>query len=262
MDYDIAAGQRRRLNQALKRHLPASTKLRIPTCDDGKPCFDGRCPMCGSDLDALLKTFLRGSEASARRWSRAAFILDDETLSIGDTSPFPFARTRAALAEISSTLQAPNSAFIGTFGLIVDAAEKGNRKVAAIEFCCTEILDIEKITLDLASRFNGSVKPLALHPGHMPLRWGDVVLLAEGLLYGYLNRDTCKPALSEGIWKKKLLAELAQNYGKHLIADRLITHGLALKNHKICFAPGSSWPIAINSFRGLSAAADGGAHVE
>lgn len=179
MDYDIAAGQRRRLNQALKRHLPTGTKLRIPTCDDGKPCFDGRCPMCGSDLVALLKTFLRGSEASARRWSRAAFILDDETLSIGDTSPFPFARTRAALAEISSDLQVQNSAFVGTFGLIVDTAEKDKRKVAAIEFCCTEILDIEKVTHNLASRFNGRVKPLALHPGHMPLRQDGVVLLVE-----------------------------------------------------------------------------------
>lgn len=262
MDYDIAAGQRRRLVQGLKRHPPAGAEQRMPTCDDGKPCLDGRCPMCGSDLDALLKTFLRGSEASARRWSRAAFILDDETLSIGDTSPFPFARTRAALAEISSTLQMQNSAFVGTFGLIVDTAEESKGKVAAVEFCCTEVLDVGKVTHDLASRFNGSVRPLALHPGHMPLRWGDVVLLAEELLYGYLNRDTCTPALSEGIWKKKLLAELAQNYGKHLIADRLITHGLAFKNHKICFAPGLSWPIAINSFRGLGAAADGGAHVE
>lgn len=261
MDYDIAAGQRRRLVQGLKRHPPAGAELRIPTCDDGKPCFDGRCPMCGSDLDALLKAFLAGSEASARRWSRAALVLDCETLAIGDTSPFPFARTWAALAEISSDLQAQNSAFVGTFGLIVNAAEMGNRKVAAIEFCCTEILDIEKITHDLASRFNG-VKPLALHPGHMSLRWGDVVLLAEELLYGYLSRDTSKPALSEGIWKKKLLAELAQNYGNHLIADRLITHGLAFKNDKISFAPGLSWPIAINSFRGLAAAVDGGAHVE
>lgn len=123
MDFIEAEHQRNKLDRALKKHIVAPT---IPPCDDGRPCIDGRCPMCGADLAALLVEFLNSSQASTRKWTQAAFVLNTQSVELGCSQRFPLGRARTALQAISNALQTDASAFIGTFGTRGLGVQHGN----------------------------------------------------------------------------------------------------------------------------------------
>ncbi|RWX13457.1 hypothetical protein EHI42_20705 [Rhizobium hidalgonense] len=247
MDYTQTEYQRHKLDRGLKKILFAPS---IPRCDDGKPCMDGRCPMCGSDLAASLEDFLNRAQGPERTWTQAAFVLHTQTSEMGNRGQFPLGPTRDAVQAISSTLQTRNSAFIGTFGLLVEKGKGGQKKAAAIEICysgggrdpvgtAVEILN---------GRFGAPATPLC-GARRVPAGERSATLLADELLYGYQCHASKALESFEGIFKKRLLAELAENYGTHRIGDRLITHGLSVERGTISLSPGNFWPLPLDAIK-------------
>ncbi|TAY80976.1 hypothetical protein [Rhizobium ruizarguesonis] len=249
MDHIEAEYQRHKLDRSLKKHVIAAS---IPPCDDGNPCMDGRCPMCGSNLAWLLEEFLNSPQGATRNWVQAAFVLGTQTGELGDCRQFPLGTTRDAVQAISNALQTGNSSFIGTFGILVEKGKGGRKKVAAIEVCYSgESQDSVGTVIEiLGNRFGAPPRPFR-PTRRLAAGERSATLLAEELLYGYQYRDPKACHFSEGILKKNLLAELAQNYGNHRIDSRVVTHGLSVGHKTVVLSPGNFWPLPLNNIKHL-----------
>jgi hypothetical protein len=208
--------------------------------------------MCGSDLAGLLEEFLNGPQGATRKWMQAAFVLGTQTGELGDCRQFPLGTTRDAVQAISNALQTGNSAFIGTFGIVVEKGKGGRKKVAAVEVCYSgESRDCFGTAVEiLGNRFGAPPRHLC-PTRRLPAGERTATLLADELLYGYQYRDPKACHFSEGISKKSLLAELAQNYGNHRIDSRVVTHGLSVGHRTIVLSSGNFWPLPLNNIKNL-----------
>ncbi|MBY3486120.1 hypothetical protein [Rhizobium laguerreae] len=238
MDYYDAELQKHRLDEGITRR----GGFQLPLCDDARPCVDGRCPSCCACLDSYVREFLGGPEALARPWTRLAVAFDPTGSGEEGASPFDLGKIKGNMVHLSLSLQTPNSALIGTFGILSGRAGTGGGTRLAIEICATGCKDgLEKFVGDhLESQYKCNIQPLPLFlqgaTSHRPI-------LAEGLLCGYMERNLTAPDAAKPIGDEKLLVDLAQSYGQHIHADRLVTHGLVSGRGGITFAPGILPPL-------------------
>ncbi|MGO8083757.1 hypothetical protein [Rhizobium leguminosarum] len=242
MDYNDAEWQKHRLDDGIARYPTPHNGFQLPSCGDARVCGDGRCPRCGATLDSYVRSFIRGSEALARSWTRVAFTLDPIGIYQEEAAGFRLGNMIGQMVTLSLSLQTPNSALIGTFGLLSGRAGGGGDRRLAIEICATGCKDgLEKFVGDyLEARHNCNVHPLPLF---LQGATSNRPLLVEGLLCGYMERNFSVPDAAKPIGDEKRLVDLAQSYGQHRNADRLITHGLVSGEGGITFAPGILPPL-------------------
>ncbi|MDR6817062.1 hypothetical protein J2X76_002235 [Neorhizobium sp. 2083] len=245
MDFTFAEGQRDLLDHffRLQKHLPP-----LPACDDGFPCLDGRCPRCGSDMEAVLTKFRRKPEFQMDDWYRGALILEDASIKIGDGSMAPISAGNGLLRRLGSSLTRGGSLFIGTTGLVLEQARR--RKVVAIEFSGTRRADADEQVASILKNYDGGVASLVPH-GSIARQFGASAFLHENLLYGYIHRNPRVPAWPYCVESEELIGELAQNYGVHRITDRVITFGVGVLVNRLVQAPGSRDQLNLTDFGDL-----------
>jgi hypothetical protein len=241
MDYNDAELQKHRLDEGIAHYIAPHDVFQLPSCDDARVCVDGRCPRCGACLDSSVRKFLGDPEVVARSWTRVAVALDPIGSCEEAGGPLDIEKLIQIMVHLSLSLQTPNSALIGTFGLLSEAGGTGGTRVA-VEICATGCKEgLEKFVRDsLEAHFNQNIRVL-------PLFLQDATskrpFLAEGLLCGYMKRKFDVPDAVRPIRDERLLVDLAQRYGQHRTADRLITHGLEAVEGGIKFAPGIMPPL-------------------
>lgn len=245
MDFTSAEGQRDLLD-----HFFRFQKLSppLPACEDGSACLDGRCPQCGSDMEAVLTKFRHRPELQAHDWYRGAFFLKDVSIEIGDASTAPISAGNELLRRLASSLTCRDSIFIGTTGLILDLARR--RKVLAIEFSCTRNGESAGHVASILGSFDNSIASLVPH-GRIARQFGAAAFLHENLLYGYLHRNPCITARPYCLESEKLIGEVAQNYGIHRITDRVVTFGVGVRANRLVQAVGSCDQLNLTAFADL-----------
>ncbi|UWU20948.1 hypothetical protein N2601_17050 [Rhizobium sp. CB3060] len=249
MDYAMAEGQRMFIDEALSGRKRRHSEVSIPECGDGSPCFDGRCPMCGSDLDALVSQFFATEAASRYRWCREAFVINEQCQEIGDGSAFDFDLARRLLSDMIEKVGSAangNVIFLASYGLLMKDAQK----YAAIEYLCTAPSNQLTSARGAAALLLGATTaPLMEGTNFVPDgEFGGGFVF--NLLPGYNEHDGFRGL--EYIDDEALLGEMALNYGAHQISTRLVTNGFKLKRGQIVIAPGEVRPLLITSFDGLS----------
>lgn len=234
MHYIAAKDQRFRLNEELRRTLPYGSHYQLPECTDERPCTDGRCPICGFDLNSKLQIFFRAPNARARPWSRAAFVFDYAGPACSAVHDI-----NQTITDISDNLGTGESALIATFGFLAGRATSQKTTILAVEVCATGCEhDIEQFVggyLEVRYDCDVFLLPQACAAGFNT----EYAFLQEQLLCGYLKRDFTMADPSRPVREMELLADLAQHLGPHRISDRLITHGLKQEKAVIKFAPGN-----------------------
>lgn len=263
MHYLSAEYLRDRLEDA-NNPFSRMAKLNLPPCNDDAPCLDGRCSVCGSQLDEMIDVFRSSEHAESRAWYRGAYVLKTGIIAVGDKREFEFTGAKAALSEIAEEVSGPDSTFIGAWGLIVDPDPEWPKKFAAIEFCCTNVTAVIcRVQRVLSDRFARAVAVLPYHPNMLKYNGGEKAL-SQDLLIGYVQRDPRVIDVPETLDDQELMAEVAQNYGPHSILDRLVTRGLAVEHAEIVPSPACKRPLELKSFRRASCSSfssNGGANV-
>lgn len=242
MDYNQAERQKHRLDEGIASYITPHDSFRLPSCDDARLCVDGRCPRCSACLDSSVQKFLGSPEAAARSWTSVAVSLAPIGGGEEVAVPLDIDKLIQIMVYLSLSLQTPSSAFIGTFGLLSGGAGGAGVTRVAVEICATGCKEgLEKFVLDyLEARYSRNVHVL---PQFLQGATSNRPILAEGLLCGYMKRKFDVPDTATPIGDKRLLVDLAQTYGQHRTADRLITHGLVRGEGGIKFAPGMLPPL-------------------
>lgn len=254
MDFTIAEGQRVLLDEYFRN--AKRSDLQLPLCEDGSPCLDGRCPRCAADMEAVLREFHRKPEVQGRDWYHDAFVFENEAVAKGIKRQISLSAGKRLLRCLSFALSESDFIFHGAVALVLDRARR--RKVPAIEFCCTDVPEIDDRVDSIIDGFGGTISRLPFPPGVRALPYVDYEV-RPSLLYGYLGRDVRKPAEASGLIRKKIIGEVAENYGVHRITDRVVTFGVQAQDNRLVLSQGHDGPLHLEWFGDLSIP-EGGEH--
>jgi hypothetical protein len=133
----------------------------------------------------------------------------------------------------------PNEHFacVSTFGLVEDAGtEKQGKRVMLVEFAVTGVsaeADFDVLE-SLMSSFDGRVSSVPFATGR-----GVHAAPSEGLMFGFMKRRLDRPERPMVISNKRLLAEMASNYGPEDATMRCEVVGLEPSGDGFIFASAS-----------------------